>query len=39
MAAAWTLGTATVAGQHGDNPGGTFADWNTRVACSGDEGR
>jgi hypothetical protein len=20
-----------------DNPGGTFADWNTRVACSGDE--
>jgi hypothetical protein len=21
-----------------DNPGGTFADWNIRVACSGDEG-
>jgi hypothetical protein len=21
-----------------DNPGGTFADWNVRVACSGDEG-
>jgi hypothetical protein len=21
-----------------DNPGGTFADWNTRVECSGDEG-
>lgn len=22
-----------------DNPGGTFADWNARVTCSGDEGR
>lgn len=22
-----------------DNPGGTFADWNTRVECSGDEGQ
>jgi hypothetical protein len=22
-----------------DNPGGTFADWNTRVTCSGDEGK
>jgi len=21
-----------------DNPAGTFADWNPRVACSGDEG-
>ena len=21
-----------------DNPAGTFADWNTRVVCSGDEG-
>lgn len=21
-----------------DNPGGTFADWNKRVACTGDEG-
>jgi hypothetical protein len=21
-----------------DNPGGTFADWNTRVTCSGEEG-
>ena len=22
-----------------DNPGGTFADWNTRVQCTGDEGQ
>jgi hypothetical protein len=22
-----------------DNPGGTFADWNERVACGGDEGK